>query len=160
MMIQRSITSWHTNALGLGRPHHHSSSVIDHREAGYQEAMHEAGLGRYIEVVRAPQNLRDIQVAAQGLLATSGKREAIFCWTDYVALEVLSVADTSGLSVPGDVAVLGHDNTMYCAFDQNSLTSIDQSGEQLGLQATRLLVETHRRPAKSGELPRSSPSCR
>jgi LacI family transcriptional regulator len=118
-----------------------NGSVIEQREAGYQEAMNEAGLGRYIEVVRAPQNLRDIQVATQGLLATPGKRDALFCWTDYVALEVLSVAGASGLSVPTDVAVVGHDNTLYCAFDQNSLTSIDQSGEQLGLQATRLLVE-------------------
>jgi DNA-binding LacI/PurR family transcriptional regulator len=118
-----------------------NGSVIEHREAGYQEAMNEAGLARYAEVVRAPQNLRDIQVATQGLLATPGKREAIFCWTDYVALEVLSVAGISGLSVPSELAVVGHDNTMYCAFDQNSLTSIDQSGEQLGLQATRLLVE-------------------
>lgn len=118
-----------------------NGSVIDHREAGYKEAMNEVGLGRYTEVVRAPQSLRDIQLATQGLLATPGAREAIFCWTDYVALEVLSVAGISGLSVPGELAVVGHDNTMYCAFDQNSLSSIDQSGEQLGLQATRLLVE-------------------
>lgn len=118
-----------------------NGSVIEAREAGYAEAMEAAGLARHAEIVRAPQNLRDIQIATQGLLTKPGKVDAIFCWTDYVALEVLSVAGTSKLSVPKDLAVVGHDNTMYCAFDQNSLTSIDQSGEQLGLQATRLLVE-------------------
>lgn len=118
-----------------------NGSVIERREAGYSEAMTAAGLGRYCQIVRVPQNLRDIQVATQHLIAAPGKQDAIFCWTDYVALEVLSVAGISKLTVPEDLAVVGHDNTMYCAFDQNSLTSIDQSGEQLGLQATRLLVE-------------------
>ena len=67
--------------------------------------------------------------------------EAIFCWTDFVALEVLSVARELGLSVPGDLAVVGYDNTAHCDLAQNSLTSIDQSGQVLGLQAARLLIE-------------------
>ncbi len=115
--------------------------VITKREEGYLAAMQEAGLEKYAEIVRLPQDLRQIQLTAQRLMTGSGKKDAIFCWTDYVALEVLSVAGMNQLSVPGDVAVVGHDNTMYCAFDQNSLTSIDQSGEQLGLQAARLLIE-------------------
>jgi LacI family transcriptional regulator len=43
--------------------------------------------------------------------------------------------------VPGDLAVVGYDNTSYCDLTQNSLTSVDQSGQVLGLQAARLLVE-------------------
>ena len=101
--------------------------------------MKEAGLGKHAEVMRVPQNLPEL--ATQQLLAKPAQRRAIFCWTDYVALEVLSVAGISGVSVPGHLAVFGHDNTLYWSFDQNSLTGIDQSGEQLGLQATRLLVE-------------------
>ena len=117
----------------------HNGSVIERREAGYEEAMRAAGLGRHIEIARAPQSLRDIQVVSQSLIQK--KVEAIFCWTDYVALEAMSVAGTLGLSVPRDIAIVGHDNTMYCGFDQNSLTSLDQSGEQSGLQAARLLIE-------------------
>ena len=70
-----------------------------------------------------------------------GPPEAIFCWSDFIALEVLSVAKELGLSVPGDLAVVGYDNTSYCDLAQNGLTSIDQSGQVLGLQAARLLVE-------------------
>ncbi|KRA98028.1 LacI family transcriptional regulator [Devosia sp. Root685] len=124
--------------LSLDSP---NGTVIQRREEGYIEAMKAADLGKNIEIVRTPQNLREIQGAAQRLLSGPNRKDAIFCWTDYVALETLSVAGIGGLAVPGDVGVIGHDNTMYCAFDQNSLTSIDQSGEQLGLQATRLLVE-------------------
>ena len=46
-----------------------------------------------------------------------------------------------GLKVPGDLAVVGYDNTAWCDLAQNALTSIDQSGQVLGLQAARLLIE-------------------
>jgi LacI family transcriptional regulator len=51
------------------------------------------------------------------------------------------VAGELGLSIPDDLAIVGYDNTVYCDFSQNSLTSIDQSGEVLGLQSARLLIE-------------------
>ncbi|MHA6691379.1 substrate-binding domain-containing protein [Devosia sp. A449] len=57
------------------------------------------------------------------------------------ALEVLSAVRALGLRVPEDVGFIGYDNSAPCAFTQNSLTSIDQSGRLLGLQATRLLIE-------------------
>ena len=75
------------------------------------------------------------------MLQSRNRPEAIFCWTDFIALEVLSVARELGLSVPGDLAVVGYDNTSYCDLEQNSLTSVDQSGQVLGLQAARLLIE-------------------
>jgi LacI family transcriptional regulator len=67
--------------------------------------------------------------------------DAILCWTDFIALEVLSVERELGISVPRDLAVVGYDNTSYCDLMQNARTSIDQSGQVLGLQAARLLVE-------------------
>lgn len=118
-----------------------NGTVILQREAGYQSQMEEAGLGGHVQVVRSPQTLRDIQVTAKQMLEASPRPQAIFCWTDFVALEVISVAEKLGLTIPGDVVVVGHDNTMFCDLEQNSLTSVDQSGEQLGLQAARLLVE-------------------
>lgn len=111
------------------------------REIGYRVAMRELGLSRYIRVVVAPETAREVQVAARHLLQSRSRPEALFCWTDHVALEVLSVARELGLSVPGDLAVVGYDNTSYCDLAQNALTSIDQSGQVLGLQAARLLIE-------------------
>jgi DNA-binding LacI/PurR family transcriptional regulator len=111
------------------------------REAGYRAAMEQAGLGRAITIVPAEQTARDVQLAARHLLEPRGRPEAIFCWTDFVALEVLSAAREMGLAIPGDLAMVGYDNNMFCDLAQNALTSIDQSGQVLGLQAARLLVE-------------------
>ena len=140
LAVQHLLSQGYKN-IGMMSLDTQNGSVIEQREAGYIEAMKSAGLSKYVEVVRVPQNLRQIQLAAQSLVDGPHKKEAIFCWTDYVALEVLSVASRSGVAVPDRVGVVGHDNTLYCDLEQNSLTSLDQSGEQLGLQATRLLVD-------------------
>ena len=117
------------------------STIITQRELGYRREMMEQELGSYINVVRARQTMREVQIAAKKLLEAPDRPEAIFCWTDFIALEVISVATEMGLSIPRDLAVVGYDNTMYCDFAQNSLTSVDQSGELLGLQSVRLLIE-------------------
>ena len=118
-----------------------SSSILSEREMGYRRGMVEAGLGAAINIVQSPQIMRDVQFAARRLLQGPKRPDAIFCWTDFIALEVISVATELGLRVPQDVGIVGYDNTMYCDFAQNSLTSIDQSGELLGLQASRLVIE-------------------
>jgi LacI family transcriptional regulator len=118
-----------------------SSAETAQRELGYRRAMEEAGLKRFVRVASAEQTSREVQVTARRLLEGRPRPEAIFCWTDFIALEVLSVARDMGLNVPGDLAVVGYDNTGYCDLAQNALTSIDQSGQVLGLQAARLLIE-------------------
>lgn len=127
--------------ISLALPLHDDTQVTVRRELGYRQAMDDAGLRRFTKIVLAEQTAREVQAAARQLLRSRGAPEAIFCWTDFIALEVLSVARELGLSVPGDLAVVGYDNTSYCDLAQNALTSIDQSGQVLGLQAARMLIE-------------------
>lgn len=127
--------------ISLALPIGDDTQVTVRRETGYRQAMDDAGLRRFTKIVLAEQTAREVQAAARQLLRSRGAPEAIFCWTDFIALEVLSVAKELGMSVPGDLAVVGYDNTSYCDLAQNALTSIDQSGQVLGLQAARLLIE-------------------
>lgn len=115
--------------------------VTTQREAGYRRAMQAAGLAKHIRVVEAVQTSREIRAVVRQMLESRSRPHAIFCWTDFIGLEVLSVARDLKLSVPGDLAVVGYDNTWHCDLAQNALTSIDQSGQVLGLQAARLLIE-------------------
>lgn len=117
------------------------STVVGQREIGYRMEMVEQGCGEAINIVRASQVTRDVQISVRRLLERPDRPQAIFCWTDLMAFEAISVATEMGLSIPEDVAIVGYDNTMFCDFAQNRLTSVDQSGELLGLQATRLLIE-------------------
>lgn len=118
-----------------------TSTIVAQREVGYKWAMEELGLAEHINILRAGQTVREVQLAGARLLQGRDRPDAIFCWMDFVALEIISVATELGLRIPEDLGVVGYDNTIYCDFAQNSLTSIDQSGETLGLQAARLLIE-------------------
>jgi len=143
LAVQHLVQAGYRNIamISLDLPQHDDTQVTVRRELGYRQAMEDAGLRRHIKIVLAEQTPREVQAAARQLLRSRGAPEAIFCWTDFIALEVLSAAKELGLSVPGDLAVVGYDNTSYCDLAQNALTSIDQSGQVLGLQAARLLIE-------------------
>lgn len=143
LVVQHLVAAGYKNIAYLAQELHDPGDVMvtTQRGQGFLAAMQEAGLGRYAKVVQAPQTSRETQAMARHLLRSRGRPEAIFCWTDFIALEVLSVARELGLDVPGDLAVVGYDNTSYCDLAQNNLTSIDQSGQVLGLQAARLLIE-------------------
>ncbi|MGN6102045.1 MAG: LacI family DNA-binding transcriptional regulator [Devosia sp.] len=143
LVVQHLVSGGYRNIamLSLDPLTDDASQVTERREIGYRRAMEQAGLKRQVKVVRAAQRPRDILAVMRQLLQSRGRPEAIFCWTDFIALEVLSVARELGLSVPGDLAVVGYDNTSWCDLAQNALTSIDQSGQVIGLQAARLLIE-------------------
>jgi DNA-binding LacI/PurR family transcriptional regulator len=127
--------------IGLELEDEAGAMVTTKREIGYRAAMQKAGLGKHAAVVMAGNTPRDMQNVARHLLQGRNRPDAIFCWTDVLALEVLSVARELGVNVPGDLGVVGYDNVFYCDLAQNALTSIDQSGQVLGLQAARLLIE-------------------
>jgi DNA-binding LacI/PurR family transcriptional regulator len=143
LVVEHLVGAGYKNIAYLSQEMHETAGaqVTTQREIGFCAAMGAAGLAANLQVVHSLQTSRETQHAARQLLDSRNRPEAIFCWTDFIALEVLSVARELGLAVPGDLAVVGYDNTSYCDLAQNALTSIDQSGQVLGLQAARLLIE-------------------
>lgn len=143
LVVQHLVAGGYTHIAYLSQAIEGSTEtqVTTQREIGFRQAMSDAGYAKHAQVIMAPQTSREVQNAARHLLQSRNRPEAIFCWTDFIGLEVLSVARELGLKVPGDLAVVGYDNTAWCDLAQNALTSIDQSGQVLGLQAARLLVE-------------------
>jgi len=116
-------------------------SVAHKRYLGYKEAMEENGLGRFCSVALAREVKHSIRNSINELFAAKSHPEALFCWSDVVAFEVISAVRALGYSIPKDVGIVGYDNTRACEYFQNSLSSVDQAGQALGLQAARLLLE-------------------
>jgi len=124
-------------------------AVTGQRELGYREAMAAAGLADHVRIERVPRDSAGIRAVVRDVLTSDDRPEAIFCWTDFVALEVIGVARELGLSIPHDIAVVGYDNSSSCSLPQNSLTSVNQFGRMLGEHCVRLLlqrIEGQRRP--------------
>jgi LacI family transcriptional regulator len=93
-------------------------------------------------------------LAAQKLIPQ--QPDAIFAFSDRMALGVLRALGEAGRSVPDDVAVVGFDDLPPARLARPSLTTIRQEVEQAGSEAVALLLERiadPSTPARRVELP-------
>jgi LacI family transcriptional regulator len=111
------------------------------RADGYRHAMRVHGLGDEIDVASTTYTQEGGYLGARQLLARPRRPTAIFAGADIVAMGVLDATTEAGLSVPGDISVVGYDNTTFAAFGPISLTTVDQAGHQIGADAARLLLD-------------------
>ncbi|MEU6375146.1 LacI family DNA-binding transcriptional regulator [Streptomyces sp. NPDC046909] len=139
--------------VGLG---HRRIAHIEHRETdpirsvempnaqradGYRRAMREHGLDEEIDVVSTTYSQPGGYEGAKELLTRARRPTAVFAGADIVAMGVLEAFAEAGLTVPGDLSVVGYDNTTLAALGPISLTSVDQAGKEIGRNAARLLME-------------------
>lgn len=132
--------------LAEGGPDTTSSTPHGVRALGYERAMRELGLAP--ELVRVdPEHpvARDggesqAREAIFELLAGADEPVGIFAAHDELALGVLQAVAELRLS-SGQASVVGYDDTDIAAHPRMSLTSVNQSGTQMGVIAVRLLLE-------------------
>src|SRR5579864_1109054 len=79
--------------------------------------------------------------AMQKLLDLSEPPTAVFAASDTMAIGALNAIRARGLSVPGDVAVVGYDDLPLAAESRPPLTSVQQPVEDMSMQAVQLLME-------------------
>jgi len=79
--------------------------------------------------------------AAQRVLASIDRVDAIFCGNDKIALGLREALREVGVRVPDDVAIVGYDNWSRLSDDRDySLTTIDPNLQNLGAVAVEHLV--------------------
>jgi DNA-binding LacI/PurR family transcriptional regulator len=107
------------------------------RWRGYEHAMVQFGLkpdvvaGDFTEVAGVE--------AARLLLRRKKLPSAVFAANDLVAAGALDTFEDAGLEVPDDLSVVGYDNTFLARMHHVSLTTVDQSTEEMGRTAVDLL---------------------
>lgn len=80
--------------------------------------------------------------ATRTLLARHPEIDAVLCGSDQIARGVLDALREAGRDVPGDIAVMGHDNwEQIAANSRPPLSTIDMNLEELGRVAANLLVQ-------------------
>jgi DNA-binding LacI/PurR family transcriptional regulator len=79
--------------------------------------------------------------AAAGPLLDQGGFTAIFCDDDILAGGVYLAARERGISIPGDLSVIGFDDIMLAAHVQPGLTTLRQNKAGLGAAAARALLD-------------------
>lgn len=111
------------------------------RLRGYTQALAEAG----IEPEPGLMESTDFAIeagtaAAHRLLAADPAIDSIFCANDQLALGAAHAAQARGLDVPGDLAVVGMDNSELALASWPPLTSVDLGSAERGRIAARMLV--------------------
>lgn len=121
-----------------GRPDLRSSIL---REAGYRQALREAGISFTPELVRVgryePDESRE---RTSSLLSSVDPPTAIFAANDISAIAVLERAASMGLRVPRDLSVVGFDDIPEASQISTPLTTVRQSMQRLGAEAVKLLL--------------------
>lgn len=68
--------------------------------------------------------------------------DALLCVNDRVAIGLITSLQRSGWSIPGDVAVTGHDNLDVTSYFNPPLTTVDQDTSLLMEKARQLLLDS------------------
>jgi DNA-binding LacI/PurR family transcriptional regulator len=79
--------------------------------------------------------------AIQQLLALPEPPTAVFCHNDVLALGAMHAIRTWGLSIPGDISVVGYDDVASSAHLAPPLTTIRFSRKEMGHQAATMLFQ-------------------
>lgn len=74
---------------------------------------------------------------------------AIFAFSDLIAIGVQKAAAQCGLSIPGDVSLIGYDDSFYANLCSIPLTTIRQPIEMLGSRSFEILMERIQDPDRS-----------
>jgi LacI family transcriptional regulator len=109
--------------------------------SGYREAMDRHGLGDCAQVITARYSDEGGYKAGRQLLTAADPPTAIMAGADVAALGVFRAAHGLGLSIPGDLSLVGYNNTAVAALAPVQLTSVDQAGHTMGASAARMLIE-------------------
>lgn len=111
------------------------------REKAFLEIMSSiGGSSRDNPIYRSSYSFESGFIGMQNYLQNGTHPEAVFAISDTVAAGAIRAILESGLSVPGDVAVIGVDNIKLCTLFSPQITTIAQPRARLGSTAVRLLI--------------------
>jgi LacI family transcriptional regulator len=119
-----------------------TSSPGAERYDGYVAAMQEAGLPIPGDcVAQGDLTGQSGYLAMRRLLQPARPPTAVFAADDAMAGGALRAIHEAGLSVPGDIALVGFDDVPVASLMDPQLTTIRQPIHQLGAQAARVFID-------------------
>lgn len=111
------------------------------RRAGYEHSMRQHGLEDEIRSTPGGFTEEGGSTGMASLLAQDVLPTAVFVANDLAAIGALEVLDSAGRNVPGDISVVGYDNTALAAGHRMRLTTVDQPRHDMGRMAAGLILE-------------------
>ena len=137
-------------ALGV---QHSRSATAALRLQGHRDALAAAGLRpqRRWELAVAEFTREEGAAAVERMLAAPGPRpDAVFAFSDTLALGALRALLHHGVDVPGEVALVGFDDVEEARYTSPSLSSVSPAAHEIADSALALLQEQIESPQARG----------
>jgi DNA-binding LacI/PurR family transcriptional regulator len=114
---------------------------MEHRYLGYAQALRERGLGLDESLICHVEGYPTVDLTPlKAYLMTDNRPTAIFAANDQIAVALYRAAAALGLSIPGDIAVVGFDNLDIAAGLEPPLTTVAQPFTAIGARAADMLL--------------------
>ncbi|ANQ52005.1 LacI family transcriptional regulator [Flammeovirga sp. MY04] len=138
-ITQHLIDQGYSNLAHLSGPM--SLSISQKRYNGFIDALKNNGLNSAEAVVYQCDNLSlDAKEAVDRLLSMKKQPDAVFCMSDYMAIQVLKYLKDSGLKVPQDIAVAGFAGDPITELMEPQISTVEQPAFDIGVQAAKRLI--------------------
>jgi DNA-binding LacI/PurR family transcriptional regulator len=141
-----------TRIAAVGLQPHLVNGTAARRAEGYRQALAAAGLppDPTLEIAVERLHRADGAAAMRRLLDARARVDAVFCFSDQLALGAMHVALERGLRVPGDLAVAGFDDIEDGRYANPPLTTVSPDKPAIAQAALTCLAE---RIDRRGEQP-------
>jgi LacI family transcriptional regulator len=118
------------------------------RRLGYLDGLRSCGLARDDALIEVGADfmIEPGRIATERLLERT-RPDAVLCANDLLAAGALTTLHAAGLDVPGDVALVGMDNSALCEVTWPPLTSVDLGSADRARIAAELLLERIETPS-------------
>ncbi|MEL7644655.1 MAG: LacI family DNA-binding transcriptional regulator [Anaerolineaceae bacterium] len=118
-----------------------SYTSASQRLQGYRQALMDAGLNIDENLIQeADFDSASGYAAMRNLLGSGSNFSAVFAGSDAVALGALAAIHEAGLTIPGDISIVGFDDIPEAAHYFPGLTSVRVPANEIARQSCRLLM--------------------
>ncbi|MEU5366480.1 LacI family DNA-binding transcriptional regulator [Streptomyces sp. NPDC005925] len=131
------------NIAAIGLQPHLQNGTAEQRAEGYRRALRRAGVPRRPEWERTVDSLhrREGARAMAELLDGGTVPDAVFAFTDELALGAMHLAHTRGVRMPEELAIVGFDDIEDGRFSHPTLTTVCPDKRQIAARALQCLAD-------------------
>jgi LacI family transcriptional regulator len=130
--------------LHLASPQHLQIGKL--RTEGYMKALADHGLEQNDDLILQCDTRNELYELKNRFLEIAQHIDGIFAVNDFTAIAAIQLLQESNYKIPEDIAVTGFGNDPIASIVNPSLTTVDQSGFEMGRQAVEILIKRLENP--------------
>ncbi|MEI6276129.1 MAG: LacI family DNA-binding transcriptional regulator [Prolixibacteraceae bacterium] len=123
-----------------------SLGIAIERLEGYKQALKEHGIPFNEDWVVVADSFELAGDATRNLMHLPSPPDAIFAVNDMTAIGAMKTLQRMSIAVPQKVAIIGFSAGFFSDITTPTLSSVDQHGYEMGVEAAKLLLERISRP--------------